>query len=149
MAIFDAAVACFDSKYHYIYQRPVTAIHLADHDGNPRTDADPGWASFVPAPPLLSYPSGHVGAAARRVLERLLGPDGHAITLTSPLVPDVVLRYTSWKQLTDDVDDARIYGGVHYRFDHEEAARQGRRVGTYVLRHQLRPVHRHADAATR
>ena len=51
----------------------------------------------------------------------------------------MVLSYTTWKQITDDVDDARIYGGVHYRFDQEEAARQGRRVGRYVLRHRLRP----------
>jgi hypothetical protein len=147
MAIFDAAVACFDSKYLYNLWRPVTAVHLADHDGNGKTDADADWASFVPTAPFPSYPSGSgaFGGAARRVLERLLGADGHAIMLASPLVPDVVLFYTSWKQLTDDVDDARIYGGVHYRFDQQEAARQGRRVGTYVLRHWLRPVHRQAD----
>jgi hypothetical protein len=54
-----------------------------------------------------------------------------------------VLHYASWKQITDDIDDARIYGGVHYRFDQEEAARQGRKVGRYVLRHWLRPLHRH------
>ena len=83
--------------------------------------------------------------AARRVLERMFGADGHVITLTSPLVPDIVLHYTSWKQITDDIDDARIYGGVHYRFDQEEAARQGLKVGRYVLRHWLRPVHRHGD----
>jgi hypothetical protein len=146
MAVFDAVVACFDSKYFYDFWRPVTAIHLADHDGNGKTDADADWASFVPTPPFPSYPSGNAafGAAARRVLERTLGADGHAIRLASPLVPDVVLRYTSWKQFTDDGDDARIYGGVHYRFDQQEAARQGRRVGTYVLRHWLRPVRRHA-----
>ena len=74
----------------------------------------------------------------------MFGAGGHAITLASPLVPDVVLSYTTWKQITDDVDDARIYGGVHYRFDQEEAARQGRRVGRYVLRHWLRPKHRRA-----
>jgi hypothetical protein len=149
MAIFDAVVACFDSKYVYDFWRPVTAIHLADHDGKTKADAD--WASFVSTPPFPSYPSGHAafGAAARRVLERTLGADGHAITLASPLVPDVVLRYTSWKQITDDVDDARIYGGVHYRFDQEEAARQGRRVGSYVLRHWLRPLHRHNAAPPR
>ncbi len=58
-------------------------------------------------------------------------------------MPDVVLHYTSWKQITDDVDDARIFGGVHYRFDQEGAARQGKQVGRYILRHLLRPVHKH------
>ena len=75
----------------------------------------------------------------------MFGADGHVITLTSPLVPDIVLHYTNWKQITDDIDDARIYGGVHYRFDQEEAASQGRKVGRYVLWHWLRPVHRHGD----
>jgi len=142
MAIFDAMVACFDSKYFYNYWRPVTAIHLGHTDGNRDTDADANWAPFVFTPPFPSYPSGHAsfGGAARRVLERMYGADGHAITLASPLVPNVVLHYTSWKKITDDIDDARIYGGVHYRFDQEAAARQGWQVGTYILRHQLRPV---------
>ena len=65
------------------------------------------------------------------------------ITLVSPFVKDVVRHYTSFEQITDDIDDARIYGGVHYRFDQEEAARQGRKVGRYVLRHWLRALHRH------
>ena len=148
MATFDAAVACFESKYHYDYWRPVTAIQLGDDDGNGKTDADPDWAAFVPTPPFPSYPSGHAsfGGAARRVLERMFGRDGHTITLANPLIPDVVLHYTSWKQITDDIDDARVYGGVHYRFDQEAAALQGKRVGKYVLRHWLRPVHRHVVA---
>jgi hypothetical protein len=145
MVIFDAMVACFDSKYFYDYWRPVTAIRLADTDANRHTDADANWAPLVFTPPFPSYPSGHAsfGGAARRVLQRVFGKDGHAITLTSALVPDVVLHYTSWKQITDDIDSARIYGGVHYRFDQEEAARQGRQIGRYVLRHWLRPVHGH------
>jgi hypothetical protein len=149
--MYDATVACFESKYHYDFWRPVTAIRLGERDGNPRTEADPDWASFVPTPPFPSYPSGAAsfGAATRRVLERMFGPDGHTITLASPLVPDVVLRYTSWKQIADDVDDARLYGGVHYRFDLQEATHQGKRVGSYVLRHVLRPVHRQAYATTR
>ena len=151
MAMFDAAVACFDSKYFYDFWRPVTAIREGDRDANPRTREDLNWASFVPTPPFPSYPSGHAsfGGAARRVLERMFGAGGHAITLASPLVPDVVLSYTTWKQITDDVNDARIYGGVHYRFDQEEAARQGRRVGRYVLRHWLRPKNRRAAYAVR
>ena len=142
MAICDAAIAVFDTKYFYDYWRPVTAIRAGDTDGNRRTEPDPNWLPLIDTPPFPSYPSGHAGfgAAARRVLERVFGAEGHSITLTNPLVPDVVLHYTSWKQITDDVDDARIFGGVHYRFDQAAAARQGRSVGAYILRHQLRPV---------
>ena len=120
----------------------MTAIQAGDRDGNRKTDVDVNWMSLVFTPPFPSYPSGHAafGGAARRVLERMFGKDGHTITLTHPLVPDVVLHYTSWKQITDDVDDARIFGGVHYRFDQQGAARQGRQVGRYILRYLLRPV---------
>jgi hypothetical protein len=142
IAIFDAAVAVFDTKYFYNFWRPVTAIQAGDKDGNRKTDVDANWMPLVFTPPFPSYPSGAAGfgAAARRVLERMFGAHGHSITLTHPLVPDVVLHYTSWKQITDDVDDARIFGGVHYRFDQEGAARQGRQVGRYILRHRLRPL---------
>jgi hypothetical protein len=142
MAIADAAVAVFDTKYHYNYWRPVTAIRAGGDDGNKRTLADPDWLPLIETPPFPSYPSGHAGfgGAARRVLEKLFGPDGHSITLTNPELPDIVLHYRSFKQITDDIDEARIFGGVHYRFDQESGARQGKRLGNYILKHQLRPL---------
>lgn len=144
IAIFDAVIAVFDTKYFYNYWRPVTAIRAGEKDGNRHTERDANWTPLVFTPPFPSYPSAHggVGAAARRVLECTFGADGHSITLTNPLLPDVVLRYTSWRQITHDIDDARIFGGIHYRFDQEEGARQGRKVGRYILRHLLRPIHR-------
>jgi hypothetical protein len=145
MAISDAAISVFETKYFYNYWRPVTAIRAGDTDNNRKTDPDPNWLPLIPTPPFPSYPSGHAsfGGGARAVLERLFGEDGHSITLVNPAIPDVVLRYTSWEQITDDIDDARIYGGVHYRFDQEAAARQGRRIGLYILAHRLRPVREH------
>lgn len=145
IAIFDAAIACFESKYHYNYWRPVTAIRAADQDGNPRTVADHNWAPFVFTPPFPSYPSGHAtfGGAARRVLEHFYGEDGHSIVLTHPALPEIVLHYATLEEITDDIDDGRVFGGVHYRFDQEAGARQGWRVGDYILRHVLRPVRQH------
>jgi hypothetical protein len=145
ITIYDAVIAVFDSKYFYNFWRPVTAIRAGDRDGNRHTQIDPNWAPLVFTPPFPSYPSAHggVGAAARRVLEHEFGADGHTITLSNPLLPDVVLHYTAWRQITHDIDEARIFGGIHYRFDQEEGARQGRKVGRYLLRHLLRPVHRH------
>jgi hypothetical protein len=142
MAIWDSAIACFDSKYHYNFWRPVTAIRAADTDDNPRTDPDPTWQPLVFTPPFPSYPSGHAtfGAAARRVLEHVFGIEGHAITLRNPAIPDVVLHYSAFEQITDDIDDGRVYGGVHYRFDQEAGARQGERIGAHVLSHALRPL---------
>jgi hypothetical protein len=147
MAICDAAIAVFDTKYFYDYWRPVTAIRAGDTDRNRKTAADPNWQALIDTPPFPTYPSGHAGfgGAARRILEHVFGPDGHDITLMNPLLPDVTLHYTSWTQITTDVDDARVYGGVHFRFDQESAGCQGRRVGTYILRHALRPVRQHDE----
>jgi hypothetical protein len=145
MAIWDGAVACFESKYHYNFWRPITAIREAGTDGNRKTTDDANWLPLVFTPPFPTYPSGHAafGAAARVVLEHLFGEHGHAITLTNPAVPDVTLHYSTFKAITDDIDDARIFGGVHYRFDQEAGARQGRRVGEYIVRAELRPRRHH------
>jgi hypothetical protein len=143
MAIWDGIVVCFESKYHYNFWRPVTAIREADTDGNRKTKSDASWLPLVFTPPFPSYPSGHAafGASARVVLEHFFGERGHSITLTNPAVPDVTLHYSSFKEITDDIDEARIFGGVHYRFDQEAGARQGRRVGEYIVRAELRPCH--------
>jgi hypothetical protein len=142
MAIFDAAVAVFDAKYFYNLWRPVTAIPAGNLDHNPRTEPVANWQPLVYTLPFPTYPSGHgsFAGAARRVLEALLGKEGHSITLTNASVPEIVLQYSSWKEIAQDIHDARVYGGVHFRFDQTAAARQGRRVGRYILRNQLLPV---------
>jgi hypothetical protein len=142
MAISDGLVASLDTKYHYDFWRPETAIRAGDADGNDRTGADPAFAPFVVTPCFPSYPSAHAAAsyAARRVAEALFGGDGHAITLASAAVPGVTLPYRSFAEITRDIDDARVFGGIHFRFDQAAGARQGRQVGGYVVRRHLRPL---------
>lgn len=60
------------------------------------------------------------------------------ISLTNPAVPGVVLHYTTFRAITDDIDDARVYGGIHFRFDEEAGGRLGRDVATYVIKNNLR-----------
>lgn len=141
MSMADAAISCFDTKYHYNFWRPQAAIRGGATDGNKLTDADANWTPLIPTPPFPSYASGHatLSNAAREVLDRTLGTDGHDVTLTNATL-GVTLNYTAWKQITDDVDDARIYGGIHFRFDQERGAKQGSHVGKYVLENYLRPV---------
>jgi hypothetical protein len=142
MAISDAFAAVFDTKYHYNRWRPETAIHEGDTDSNPLTRADPGFTPFVSAPCFPSYASAHASGsnAAREVLERLYGPRQHFITLSNQTV-GVLLQYDSFRQITRDIDDARVYGGIHFRFDQEAGATLGRQVGAYVHRHTLRRAH--------
>ena len=140
MAMSESLVASFFNKYHYIFWRPETAIHAGDTDGNRNTTGDPSWAPFIVTPCFPSYPSNHgsAGNGAAEVLRRLYGEAGHSITLTNPAVPSIVLQYTSFKQFTDDISDARVYGGIHFRTDQEAGADLGRAVGTAVYKNNLR-----------
>jgi hypothetical protein len=143
MALSDAGVAVMDTKYHYNFWRPETSIVAGAQDGNDRTEADASFGPLIAAPCFPSYPSGHATTsyAAREVLERTFGRQTeHTIVVATPAVPGVVLRYRKLAQITDDIDDARVYGGSHFRFDQQQGAEQGRLVGTYVFRHALRPV---------
>ena len=130
------------SQYHADVARffaVVSAMDTGAVDGNPRTDAEPGWLPFIATPPFPGYPSAHASAsyAARTVVERLFGRHHVRFELSHPGVPGVVLAYDSFRDLTSDIDDARVYGGIHFRFDQEAGAMQGRQVGAYVLRHNL------------
>jgi len=143
MAISDSLVASFYNKYHYVLWRPETAIHGGDTDGNPKTEPDLNWAPFIVTPCFPSYPSNHGSASngGAEVMRRLYGAAGHSITLSNPAVPNVVLQYTSFKQITDDISDARVYSGIHFRTDQDAGEALGRAIGTAVYKGNLSPVH--------
>jgi hypothetical protein len=143
MAMSDSLVASFLNKYTYNFWRPETAIHGGNTDGNPNTAGDPTWAPFVVTPCFPSYPSNHgsAGNGAAEVLGRLYGDDGLSITLSNPAVPTIVLHYTSFWQITQDISDARVYGGIHFRSDQDAGEKLGRAVGKAVYKNNLRPVH--------
>jgi hypothetical protein len=140
MAISDGLVSSMETKYHYNFWRPYTAIRAGDADGNPKTDPDLLWIGFIATPCFPSYPSAHASAsyAGREVVEKFFGSRGHDITLSHPGIPDVILHYKKFSEMTKDIDDARVYSGIHFRFDQEAGARQGRRVGSYVYKNNLR-----------
>lgn len=139
MAISDAAVATFDRKYQNNTWRPETAIRMGDTDGNPMTEPDPSFVPFIVAPCFPAFPSAHatLSNAAREVLERIYTSRLRSFTLSNPAVPGVALKYSNLKQITDDVDDARVYGGIHLRFEQEAGADLGRRVGQFVYKNNL------------
>jgi hypothetical protein len=142
MAISDSLVASFYNKYFYVWWRPETAIHNGGIDGNPKTEPDTSWAPFIVTPCFPSYPSNHGSGSngGAEVLRRLYGAAGHSITISNPAVPNIVLHYSSFKQITDDISDARVYGGIHFRTDQDAGAALGRAIGTAVYKGNLRPV---------
>jgi hypothetical protein len=143
MAMSDGAVATFDTKYAYNFWRPETAIRSGSLDGNNKTDPDATFLPFIVTPCFPGYPSAHatLSNAARDVLELIYGTGRHSITLSNAAVPGVILNYGKLEQITDDIDDARIFGGIHFRFDQEDGTGLGLRIGNFVYRHNLRQVH--------
>ena len=141
MAMGDAAIASFEAKYFYNFWRPQTAIVAGEIDGNPRTNGDVNWRPLIPTPTFPSYPSAHatLSTAAATVLDRILGNHGHEITLTSATL-GVTLNYTSFREICDDVDDGRVYGGIHFRFEQDAGGRHGKDVGHHMLDNYLLPV---------
>lgn len=141
MALSDAMISVFNVKYKAPFWRPEIAIRNGDLDGNKHTTADPNFVPFVTTPCHPSYASAHgsTSTAARTVLEKIYGRGNHNITLSSPNVPGVILQYRRFDQISRDIDDARVYGGIHWRFDQEGGAKLGKQVGEYVYRKNLTP----------
>jgi hypothetical protein len=137
----------FESKYFYRTWRPETAIRRADEDGNRRTSANPDYRPFVVTPCFPGYPSAHGagGGAARVVLERAYGRRGHHLTITDAGAPGIELHYSNLRDITDDVSDARVFGGIHFRYDQDAGNEMGEDVGRYDDRHLLRRVHERDD----
>jgi hypothetical protein len=141
MAINDAYISGFETKYFYRTWRPVTAIPRGDEDGNKWTTAGP-FTPLIATPCFPGYPSNHGtgSGAARTVLERAYGRFKHSINVFHPLAPTIVLHYTDLRAITDDVADARVYGGIHFRYDQDAGERQGHAVGQYVYNNNLQKL---------
>lgn len=145
MAIADGLVASMAAKYHYDFWRPETAIRFPDYFGNPKTAPDPSYVSFIATPCFPSYPSNHASAsgAGAEMLRRIYGEGGHAITLVNPFnasVANLQFTYTKLQDISADVDDARVYGGIHFRFDQVAGSWLGRELATYVFKRNLTPI---------
>jgi hypothetical protein len=141
VAIADAVISVFESKYHYNYWRPETAIARAAQDGNDETERDAAFTPLVVTPCFPSYPSGHGAAAgaASSVLADAYGEGGHDLTNATPSLPGVVLHYTAIDEVVSDVSDARVFGGIHFRNDQDAAEELGHEVAAYDLEHLLTP----------
>jgi hypothetical protein len=139
----DALIACFDAKYHYAFWRPITAVQAGDTDGNDDTVGDPAWLPLLPATPNHpEYPSAHscVTPAGGRVIARFV--QGDRIDFTVPSLTGLGDRhYETVKDLEYDVGNARIWGGIHYRFSVEDGIAIGQKVADQVLSHHFHTRH--------
>ena len=148
-ALADAQIACWDSKYFYNFWRPITAIRLGDQDGNPATVVDPGWQPLINTPNFPEYPSGHadVSGAVSHMLRLFFGTDEltFQMTTTNALARQKTRTFTRFSQAEQEVINARVYVGIHYRNSDTTAGAQGRRVANWVFKRSLRPVDEPGD----
>ena len=145
----DAYIAVFDAKYHYNFWRPITAIRNGDTDGNPATDRDATWQPIDNTPMHPEYPCAHCiqGGAVAGVVKAMLGTvDIPEIAMTSPTAPGVTHRWTNLKAFTDEVANARIWAGFHYRFSTRVGTDMGNQIGEQVVKTVMQPA---SIAATR
>jgi hypothetical protein len=151
LALADGYIAMVDSKNHYNYWRPVTAIQTADTDGNPGTTGDPTWTPLRGTPPNQDYVSGHAieGGAGAEVLKQFFGTDEISFQDCSVTLPagstcsdatPVFRSYTSFSEAAAENAYSRILIGFHFRKSIEEGTAYGRKIGRRAANLYLRPL---------
>jgi hypothetical protein len=144
IALADATISIWNAKNHYDTWRPVTAVQQADVNTNPDTIPDPTWTPLLPTPAFQEYPAGHPGVsnAAALVLASFYGDDT-PFTATSANPTVAGLSFGSFSQAIVQVENARVWSGIHLRTACLTAAHMGAQVADYISHTQLRPVHPH------
>ncbi|HMO49449.1 MAG TPA: vanadium-dependent haloperoxidase [Rubrivivax sp.] len=134
----DLSIGCFESKYHYLFWRPTSAINLADTDGNPATEADPAWTPVVPTPNHPEYPAAHactfggIGEALRSFYgtRRLKFSFDTTVSGISPA--GMTHAYESIEDMNNE-GLARIWGGMHFRTSVEHGRSLGEQTAAWVV----------------
>jgi len=142
-AVADTYIAVFDAKYHYEFWRPITAIRNGDNDGNPATELEASWQPIANTPMHPEYPcahciqSGSVAGVVKAVFGTTEIPE---IAMTSPTAPGVTRRWVNMTAFTEEVANARIWSGFHYRFSTRVGTEMGYQIGEYVVKKAMQPV---------
>jgi len=142
LAAADAQITIYDSKYHFNFWRPETAIREGDNDGNPNTVGDPAWTPFLSTPPYPEYSSGAncLSGAMVTTLQLFFGTDEFDFSVSSS-VADLTTNPRDYQRFSDaalDVVEVRILQGIHFRSADEAGRRQGARVAHWVFTKFLR-----------
>ena len=142
IAMADASIAAWDAKYRYVFWRPVTAISSLDDDGNASTDPDPSWTAFLTTSAHPEYPSGHstLAGAAATVLGAMFGDDA-AFDASSEIMPGTLRSFFGFSSAIEEMANARVYGGMHFRTACVRGSALGGTVARFVLRYAMRPLH--------
>jgi hypothetical protein len=147
LASADALITVWNDKARYSFWRPINAIRHADEDGNPATSADPDWTPLVTTPPYPDHSSGlsAAGSAAVSTLRNFYRTDDVTFSTTNvptPPTAPIERTFTSFSQAADEIVNARVWAGIHFRTADTAGARIGRRVVRYAEHEYFGRVHR-------
>ncbi len=135
----DATIACFDSKYHFEFWRPTSAIQLAEPQFNPATVADANWQPIVPTPNHPEYPAAHscASAATAEAIRSFYRTEQVSFKFDSTVPGTVVHRFNTTDELVNEIQAARIHGGMHFRTATVDGAVLGKKVAKWVAAHHF------------
>ncbi len=141
----DSLITVWNDKAQFSFWRPITAIRLADTDGNPATSADPAWLPLIPTPPYTEHSSGHCGLSGSFVatLQDFFGTDRIGWTDTNN--GGLTRSFTRFSQAIDEIIDVRVWSGIHFRTADEAGAKIGRQVARYREHHYFGRAHGQDD----
>ncbi|MGE0822946.1 MAG: vanadium-dependent haloperoxidase [Candidatus Binatia bacterium] len=142
-AMDDALIAIFDAKYHYHFWRPVTAIRNGDTDGNAATERDASWLPFIDTPMHPEYPCAHciLSATVGTLLQAEIGTGPMpTLTTTSDTAQGAARSWTKIDDFMQEVAEARICDGVHYRTSTEVGTDMGKKLGQLVAAKYFQPA---------
>jgi hypothetical protein len=140
LSVADAGIACYNEKAAWNFWRPITAIQLADTDGNPRTKPDPAWTPLLVTPPFPEYTSGHACATGARMstFAFFFGRNNIPFSATSADT-GTTRSFESFSQAIAEAVDARVWGGIHFRTADTQGAKIGIQVTAFMARHYFQP----------
>jgi hypothetical protein len=137
----DALIAVMDAKYHYSFWRPVTAIRNADNDNNNATERDPSWLPLVDAPMHPEYPCAHciIASSMGAVLTAEIGKGpAPQLSTTSPSAKGAQRTWKTVDEFVQEVSNARIWSGVHYRNSTAIGNAMGKQIGALAVSKHLK-----------
>jgi hypothetical protein len=150
MSIADALITSWNTKNYYVFWRPITAIQEGNNDGNPSTIGDASWQPLITSPNYPDYTSGAncFTASVTRTLALFFNTDQMTFSITTtnpgPTIQDT-RTYSHFSEAAQEVVNARIYEGIHFRFADEVARMQGRQVADWAFNNYLHPINSRDD----
>ncbi len=144
MATADSQIIAFDEKYKRPFWRPITAIRAAVDLNIPGLEGDPGWEPLTVTPPQPDYPSAHCifSGAAEAVLRAFFGTDEVDVSVTALGPFGVIRTYRKFSEMMQEVENARVWSGIHFRTADRDGVAVGRKIGEIVMREFPHSPHR-------